>query len=80
MKCEGVKVSGYWKGWPCVNDAEYETADGKHYCHAHYAIGLNHPERFEKAIKAREKQMARYEKLQSKIDAIRIKEQWGNEV
>ena len=62
MSCEGVRVSGYWKGFPCGNNAEFTTPDGRHYCHAHYAIGLYHPERFEKAKKSCERVMERNRK------------------
>jgi len=55
MKCEGVTVSGYWSGFPCGNDAKFTTEDGRCYCHAHYAIGVHNPERFEKAKRNREK-------------------------
>jgi len=37
-KCNGYRVSGYWKGWPCGAVAKYKADDGKMYCGQHYAM------------------------------------------
>jgi len=59
MKCQGVKLSAYWKGYPCGNNAQFTTQDGRHYCHAHFAVGVHTPERFEKAKMLLEKRLER---------------------
>ena len=35
-KCDGIRTSWPWKGYPCGAVAKYEF-DGKRYCGAHYA-------------------------------------------
>lgn len=45
--CAGIRVSGYWKGYPCGAIAKYEH-NGKHYCQSHYAVAVNDPSKFEK--------------------------------
>jgi len=60
--CEGIQVSGHWKGHPCCNNAKHKTEDGRGYCHIHYAIALTDPERFEK-VKA---YLLKREKLSNK--------------
>ena len=32
--CEGVRLSGYWRGWPCGAAPTIER-DGHHYCPNH---------------------------------------------
>ena len=49
VKCSGVSVSGYWKGYPCGNDGKFEHG-GKMYCASHYSIAIYDPSRFERAI------------------------------
>ena len=48
-KCAGVRVSGYWKGYPC-GALTGLTHKGKHYCAAHYSIARNAPEKFALAL------------------------------
>lgn len=49
MKCSGVQVSGYWKGYSCgaVPVAKFK---GKSYCATHRTIAEIAPGRFEKAL------------------------------
>jgi len=60
--CNGIQVSGYWKGYPCGASAKFKASDGKMYCHSHYAVAENNPERFTKAISDREKWKSRQSK------------------
>lgn len=39
-KCDAIKQSGYWKGYPCCAIAKYEYKD-KWYCGNHYAMAVN---------------------------------------
>ena len=47
--CNGVRVSGYWKGCACEGIAQYTGKDGKRYCVHHLGIANKTPERFEEA-------------------------------
>lgn len=53
-KCAGVRVSGYWRGWPCnaVGTVEHK---GRHYCGPHYAVAVKTPEQFVSASEAHER-------------------------
>lgn len=42
--CQARRTSGYCKGYPCGNDAEYEAPDGRIYCYAHIAKALENPD------------------------------------
>lgn len=52
--CKGVRVSGYWKGSKCGAYAEPDDD----YCATHKGMA-NREERFEKARRSRERQIAR---------------------
>lgn len=54
MKCAGVKVRGYWRGYSCGAVAKYKLR-GKHYCGSHLAIARDEPHLFKEAIKAEER-------------------------
>lgn len=43
-RCQARRTSGYWKGYPCSNDAKYEATDGRVYCYAHIAKALENPD------------------------------------
>lgn len=43
-KCDAIKQSGYWKGYPCCAIAKYEH-EGKWYCGSHYAMAVNQKEK-----------------------------------
>lgn len=47
-KCAGVKLSGYWRGYPC-HSVPVDFVKGKPYCALHCYTAANEPERFEKA-------------------------------
>jgi len=44
-KCNGIRVSGYRKGYPCGAVAKYKGPDGKMYCHSHFAVISQEPNR-----------------------------------
>jgi hypothetical protein len=46
-RCDGVNVAGYWKGYPCCNDAKHEH-HGNKYCGIHLSIAIAQPGRMEK--------------------------------
>ncbi len=60
-KCNGVSVSGYWRGYGCGNEAKFTARDGKGYCHTHIGIADKEPERFDRAIAALDKKRQRRE-------------------
>lgn len=72
MNCSGVKVRGYWRGYPCGAVAKH-TLRGKHYCGSHLAIARDDPKQFKEAIKAEERRIIR-EHRQKLKDAAKEKQ------
>ena len=59
--CSGIGLRGYWKGYPCGAVPKFEH-NGKHYCHSHYAVAVNDPERFERVAAQVERSAQRKKK------------------
>lgn len=77
VKCAGVKVSGYWRGYSCGAVAKCALR-GKSYCGTHLAVARDEPARFKAAIKAEERaalrrhrqERAAQEAKNSQVDAF----------
>ena len=50
-KCNGVRTSGYWRGYPCGAEP-VAMFDGKWYCASHCTTAMHSPHKFAEARKS----------------------------